>query len=588
MEVRRASLVGKVMDVPTPKEKGGRMDPIGGAAKPNGVVAGGKLASLRTLSGGRRSDGLASRGNLSVDGLLASKGVISSGPLPYSGDVVNNVGTSAGVGSGVGVSGAGGGAGSQGFVELSRRRLANDPAMMRELKRYQELMLQTLLPTISSDGEQHYAQPRLHLAQDSMDIFPGQRGQPDGTDNPDKAPSEHLPRPEPTDAISGATQHLTPFRRAAPHTTKSACSHDSQSSRSMPSGPASAGTRLPHAVYHHMDTSPRPSHRRRSSDDQHRRARRKSHDEGAHRRRSHGDEAREEEEDVESSRLLGANAGELDLLTLAALYLESRHRVFGQELHHAPPNTRPHTQGGTQGIAGTGIAGTGIARPRRLSPLSPSDSPPKEDKDKERMIFSTVMPTPAGLHLSVNYTQNLGLEESMYLAERARALRPRLRRLNSLDDLLSSPSGASSASHLQKATSAPDLSSSGHGRKGNLDLVLSRVSSQDSLSPSLVTPARANTPTEARHSAALVRPQMVGGSLATNSTVDTAKTSTTQGQGQDVLGNLTKKRQLSQLPESSRAALPPPRLSFRSAPRAPGVLGEGSAPYPALLQLQRE
>ncbi|XP_045117116.1 uncharacterized protein LOC123507893 isoform X2 [Portunus trituberculatus] len=536
MEVRRASLAGKAMDVPAPKEKGGRMDPIGGAAKPNGVVAGGKLASLRALSGGRRSDELANRGNLSVDGLLASKGVISSGPLPYSGDLASNVGINAGVGGGMGVSGAGGGAGSQGFVELSRRRLANDPAMMRELKRYQELMLQTLLPTISSDGEHHHAPQRLHLAQDSPEAFPGQRGQPDGTDDPDRNLNEHLPRPEPTDAISGVTQHLTPLRHATTHTTKSACSHESQGSRSVPSGPASAGTRLPHAVYHHMDTSPRPSRRRRSSDDQHRRGRRRSHDEGAHRRRSHGDEAREEEveeEDVESSRLQGANAGELDLLTLAALYLESRHRVFGQELHHAPPNTRPHTQGGTQGIvgtgiAGTGIAGTGIARPRRLSPLSPSDSPPKEEKDKERMIFSAVMPTPAGLHLSVNYTQNLGLEESIYLAERARALRPRLRRLNSLDDLLPSSSGPSSASHLQKATSAPDLSSSGHGRKGNLDL-------------------------------------MVGGSLATNSTVDTAKTSTTQGQGQDVLGNLTKKRQLSHLPDSSRAALPPPRLSLRSA-----------------------
>ena len=341
MEVRRASLAGKVKDIPAGKEKGGRIDPIGGAAKPNGVVGGGKLVSLRALSGGRPSDGLANRGNLSVDGLLASKGVITSGPLPYSGDLPSNVGTSAGVGGGVGVSGAGGGAGSQGFVELSRRRLANDPAMMRELKRYQELMLQTLLPTISSDGEPYHAPQRLSRAQDYMDAFPGQRGQPDGADDPDRTLSEHLPRPEPTDAISGTTQHPTPFRRAATHTTKSACSHESQSSRSVPSGPASAGTRLPHAVYHHMDTSPRPS-RRRSSDDQHKKARR-SHDEGAHRRRSHGDEAREEEEeeeDLESSRLQGVNAGELDLLTLAALYLESRHRVFGQELHQVPQNTR--------------------------------------------------------------------------------------------------------------------------------------------------------------------------------------------------------------------------------------------------------
>lgn len=40
------------------------------------------------------------------------------------------------------------------------------------------------------------------------------------------------------------------------------------------------------------------------------------------------------------------------------------------------------------------------------------------------------------------------------------------------------------------------------------------------MSPPLVTPARANTPTEAKHSAALVRPQIVGGSLVTYSAVD--------------------------------------------------------------------
>lgn len=51
------------------------------------------------------------------------------------------------------------------------------------------------------------------------------------------------------------------------------------------------------------------------------------------------------------------------------------------------------------------------------------------------------------------------------------------------------------------------------------------MSSKESVSPPLVTPARANTPTEAKHSAALVRPQMVGGSLATYSAahVDTAR-----------------------------------------------------------------
>ncbi|XP_050715115.1 uncharacterized protein LOC126997927 isoform X2 [Eriocheir sinensis] len=575
MEVRRASVPAKVMDAPVAKERGGRMDPIGGAAMTNGVagpsksaMVGGKL-SLGSLSG--RGDGLATRRpSVSSDSVL-SKGLITNGPLPYSGDMaggggggnvrVVGAGRGAGGGGGVGMSGAA----SQGFVELSKRRLANDPAMMRELKRYQELMLKTLLPSISSgDGEHHYALPRPQHAQQSPDILPAHRGQPDGTDNPpEKPPSEHLPRPEPTDAISGATQHVSPRLCSSFNTSKSACSHGSQGSRTMPSGPASAGTRLPYTIYNPMDTSPRPSHRRRSNEEAspRKKVHRRSHDEGANRKRSHGDGGGEEEE-LDPSRLSGANGGELDMLTLAALYLESRHRVFGQEWHHRPD--LPANARATNQVGGTGLGGPGIVRPRRLSPLSPSDTPPKdgeEDGDKESRMFSALMPTPAGLHLSVNYTHNLGLDESFYLAERARALRPRLRRLNSMDDLLpSSPGHPSSPNELQKATSAPDLSNSAHGRKGQLET--------ESLSPPLVTPARANTPTEARHSAAMVRPQMVGGSLATNSTVDTARTVNNYGHGQDVVGNaLTKKKQLTQLPEPSRSGLPPPppRLSLRGS-----------------------
>lgn len=325
------------------------MDPIGGAAKTNGVIAssknlvtGGKLASLGVLTANRGD--IASRGSIPVDGLLSNKGIISSGPMPYSGDLTSN-GGSAMVGTG---------SSSQGFVELSRRRLANDPAMMRELKRYQELMLKTLLPTISSSESDHHALQRQHHPQETIDPLVTHRGQPDGMDDPEKAPNEHLPRPEPTDAIAGMSQqHLTPLRRTASYTTKSACSHGSQGSKSVPSGPASAGTRLPHTVYNPMDTSPRPSQRRRSNDETSPRWRtqRRSHDEGPHRRRSHGDEVEEEEEeDVDASRVTGTNAGELDLLTLAALYLESRHRVFGQEWHHrpeAPTNTRWVTDSST-------------------------------------------------------------------------------------------------------------------------------------------------------------------------------------------------------------------------------------------------
>lgn len=55
----------------------------------------------------------------------------------------------------------------------------------------------------------------------------------------------------------------------------------------------------------------------------------------------------------------------------------------------------------------------GLARPRRLSPLSPVDTPLQVNNKEEGGIwnYADVMPTPAGLHLSVNYTQNLGLGE---------------------------------------------------------------------------------------------------------------------------------------------------------------------------------
>ncbi|XP_047468891.1 uncharacterized protein LOC125025054 [Penaeus chinensis] len=142
----------------------------------------------------------------------------------------------------------------------------------------------------------------------------------------------------------------------------------------------------------------------------------------------------------------GGNSTELDLLTLAALYLESRHRVFGNEWHRRPENmsnTRPTAQ----------IGNTGIARPRRLTPLSSEPSGvAKVGGEKKRYSFSGVIPAPAGLHLSVNYTQNLDLDESMYMAERARALRPRLRRLNSYGR-----HDAHALVHAQQPPSASDL-----------------------------------------------------------------------------------------------------------------------------------
>ncbi|KAK3881715.1 hypothetical protein Pcinc_013870 [Petrolisthes cinctipes] len=458
---------------------------------------------------------------------------------------------------------------SQTVAELSRRRLANDPAMMRELKRYRKLMLLTLLPSITSEAEHTQIHPHAHVHSHSHPQLqngegsPGLRGQPDGMDDP-LLSSEHLPRPEPTDGVTGGGSGSG--GQGQGQGARSACIHrgSHSMSHSMPHthGPASAGTRLPHAFRHPFDTSPKTTaaSRRRSHEDSSARQR--------NRRKSQGDvrhELREDEGDCDDDEQRGVNSGELDLLTLAALYLESRHRVLGKEWHSRQdlPNIRPAGQ----------IGSMGLARPRRLSPLSPVDTPLQvNNKDEERGIwnYSDVMPTPAGLHLSVNYTQNLGLDESFYLAERARAMRPRLRRLNSMDDLSASDTPSNLFNEIHKATSAPDLSSSGHG-KTRQNAAMSRVSSWESLSPPLVTPARANTPTEATQSAALARPQMVGGSLATNLAVEIAKTvnnSHSHSRLHEGLSAHPLKSHLPQFPEASRTVLPPPRLPFRS-PRPP-------------------
>lgn len=50
------------------------------------------------------------------------------------------------------------------------------------------------------------------------------------------------------------------------------------------------------------------------------------------------------------------------------------------------------------------------------------------------------------------------------MAERARALRPRLRRLNSMDDMMPTPLSTPN-NPPQRVTSAPDLSQSHNGRQ---------------------------------------------------------------------------------------------------------------------------
>ncbi|XP_063586009.1 uncharacterized protein LOC134763466 [Penaeus indicus] len=463
-------------------------------------------------------------------------------------------------GGGEGGSGTNGTTGRDSVSDLTKRRHANDPAMMRELKRYQNIMLLTLLPSIT--GEADHAHQHAHRHQDTNGDA-AQRRTWFG-DHEHVAGRSLLPRPEATDGFPGVAHQPQAAARRSPQKVKSAGSQDAsdraEKPGAQPSGSASAGTRLPMTVHNPLETSPRRKGKKKNSDE----GGGGGGGGGSRRRRSH-EEWRATEDFGEAAGAgegTGGNTTELDLLTLAALYLESRHRVFGNEWHRRPEsisNTRPTAQ----------IGNTGIARPRRLTPLSSEPSGvTKVAGEKKRYSFSGVIPAPAGLHLSVNYTQNLDLDESMYMAERARALRPRLRRLNSMDDIMPTPLSTPN-NPPQRVTSAPDLSQSHNGRQSFAAHLFKSSSSPESISPPLVTPARANTPTEAKHSAALVRPQIVGGSLATYSAVEDASPPRHAAEGPERIAVGEAARNI--LSKGSRSLGPPPPEPSAVAIVVPGA-----------------
>lgn len=327
MEVRRTS-------VSHIKETARRVSTKGTSRVESSRTRDGKVSTTSSAgTGGRRSTG--SRvGSVNSDELLHSEvvagneGCSSSEYMSRETCVGRDLGVSNGSGADQNVALASGDV-PQTVAELSRRRLANDPAMMRELKRYRKLMLLTLLPSITSEADQSLTHPHAHAHSHTHSPLqngegsPGLRGQPDGMDDPFS--SEHLPRPEPTDGVTGGGQG---------HGARSAGIHRGSNGGSHTHCPASAGTRLPLALRNPLDTPPQPAPRRRSHEDASPRQK--------NRRRSQGDVRREPREDEGDEEQRGVNNGELDLLTLAALYLESRHRVLGKEWHSRSdqPNKR--------------------------------------------------------------------------------------------------------------------------------------------------------------------------------------------------------------------------------------------------------
>lgn len=327
MEVRRPS-------VSHVKETVRKVSTKGAALVDPGRIRDGKVSTSSSAGTGSRKNTDSRVSSVNSDELLNSElaascdGCPSSEYMPREMCVGRDLGLNTGGGVDPNVALASGDV-PQTVAELSRRRLANDPAMMRELKRYRKLMLLTLLPSITSEADQSLTHPHAHVHSHTHSPLqngegsPGLRGQPDGMDDP--FPSEHLPRPEPTDGVTGGGQGQG---------ARSAGMHRGSNSVPHTLGPASAGTRLPLALRNPLDTSPQPAPRRRSHEDASPRPK--------NRRRSQGDVRRELREDEGDEEQRGVNNGELDLLTLAALYLESRHRVLGKEWHSRPdvPNKR--------------------------------------------------------------------------------------------------------------------------------------------------------------------------------------------------------------------------------------------------------
>ncbi|XP_018021498.1 uncharacterized protein LOC108677739 [Hyalella azteca] len=399
---------------------------------------------------------------------------------------------------------------------LWRRRFANDPDMMHELHRYRRLMLLTILPTIATDTEDNNSfHPHAHLHP-----YRG-RATPTPPIEHKNSPTQHKSRKEVTygdgskdylpsdirgiveksivDSEDNEAMHNYSFFAA----TEGSSELLSKSVGNLGSGglaasnarkkikSASSEGRLPTpgaGVVPHMDRNPNRGTNK------------------SNRRVSvvplNGDSS------GNVNCLTESDTAELDLLTLAELYLESRHRVFGEEW-----NQRQSSQARASGslITSGGLGGTGITqRPHRLTPMV-----------KEPALHAPVLPKishtkPAalvtgGLHLSVNYTNNLDIEASMILRDRAKALKPRIRRLNSLDDLTSAGGGdpGDPEGSLYRPSSAPDLAN-------KQQTATDPEGDTDQSSDMDVTPARANTPTSAPKSSDQNRPPLIGASLATS------------------------------------------------------------------------
>ncbi|KAL7639470.1 UNVERIFIED_CONTAM: hypothetical protein RMT77_009971 [Armadillidium vulgare] len=194
----------------------------------------------------------------------------------------------------------------------------------------------------------------------------------------------------------------------------------------------------------------------------------------------------------------------LELSTLTSLYQESRRRIFGEEW------VKRKTSAPVQRKEDVGC--TGVSKPRKLSPLSAmppgknttrreSITPPIKPFSRDSQLFSQ-LPAPGGLHLSANFMSFRDMECSL---NSSRGSRRSFRRNNSMSEISakSIDEGVFNPQSIHRTSSAPDIHKKGKKEDG------------ETSTPPMITPARANTPTEPSKSAKVIRPQLIGGSLAT-------------------------------------------------------------------------
>lgn len=238
-------------------------------------------------------------------------------------------------------------------VNLQKRRCANDPDMMSELHRYRKLMLLTILPSIAPDSVENKTSdiPHPHAYLHSTPITPTPpiddclnkqfhnkhiKNRTLSSNNLHNEFNTHFfPAPVPVDTDSYFVEESTEPNMLNLQYLSSGGATSDQLSKSV--GCVGSGSAATAAARKQIKSAssenrlPAPTKGGIPLVDQPSTSKGEYVRKGNSRRQSialQGGEAVNGHQDSDTS--------ELDLLTLAELYLETRHRVFGDEWHQRP------------------------------------------------------------------------------------------------------------------------------------------------------------------------------------------------------------------------------------------------------------